>query len=231
MLDSNAVLRLLAQGPWELSAGEIVAHLKPQPKRKQLLEALGRLMQRKLVERVKPMRQANFERIEPHYRLTPGGRDFVAAGKRVTSGPNGPLAGVRDRGQQTFRARLWRALRIARKATIPELIEIARDKTDTEAVPANAFVYLKYLARAGVVAKLPTRERGHAITSPGFTRWALLRDLGPLAPIAAAKHLVDPNATGDARFIGYLGPRTSSSAPDAARPIADEDVRAPRRRA
>jgi len=171
--------------------------------RKSALAALGKLMQKRLVARVNPGNAQNFERVEALYGVTKQGREFIARGARITSSPNGPMTGVRKGSQDTFRARLWRALRIQKKATIPALVEIARLPKDAEDVNSNALRYLQALARAGVVAKLPSRQKGFAPSSNGFLRWALIRDLGPLAPCASAKHLVDPNATGDAQFIPY----------------------------
>ena len=170
--------------------------------RKQVLECIGRLAKRKLVERTNPGRTLR-NQTEPFYRATKAGVRFVDEGKRVTSGPTGPHTGVRRGSQESFRARLWRALRIQKKATIPDLIEVARNARDAENITSNALRYLQALESAGIVAKLPTREKGHAPSSPGFIRWAILRDLGPLAPAAGAKRLVDPNAVGDARFIPY----------------------------
>ncbi len=199
MKGQNAVLAILAAAP--ASATAICEASKSR--RKPVLLALGKLMQKKLVARLNPGNAGNFGRIEPVYGVTKKGAEFVAAGKRVTSGANGPFTGIAKRNQDTFRARLWRALRIKKKATIPELIEIVRTKTDGESVESNALHYLRALTRAGVVAELPTREKGYALTSPGFIRWALVRDLGPLAPIVSKKHLIDLNAPSHAATIAY----------------------------
>lgn len=189
----NAILRILVPlnalaEPCSVSV--IRDRLGGVPTRKRVLEALGKLMQKKLVARVN--RQTGFEPVEPVYQATAAGREFVIAGKRVTSGPNGPLTATRVREGETFRQRLWNALRIQKKATLPQLIEIARDKRDGN-VEANALKYMGALVRAGVAVRLPTREKGHALTSPGHVRWALIRDLGPRAPQAARSHLVNLN--------------------------------------
>ncbi|MGH6887956.1 MAG: hypothetical protein ACREHF_01965 [Rhizomicrobium sp.] len=172
--------------------------------RKNILECLGRLMQKKLVARAN--RRTGFcDRSEPLYAATPAGRAFVASGKRITSGPNGPHTGAGKPREGTFRQRLWNAFRIQKKATLPQLIEIAREARDGR-VESNALSYLKSLVRAGVAARLPAREKGLALTSPGHVRFALIRDLGPLAPCAGKSHLVNLNARGrnpDEKFIPY----------------------------
>lgn len=199
----NLILQLLARSKQPVSVTSIAESLAlaDPPPRKRALEALGKLMQKKLVERAN--KQTGFKPVEPEYQTTKAGRDFIASGKRVTSGPNGPLAGVRKGPDNTFRQRLWNAFRIQKKATLPQLIEIAREKRDGN-VEANALKFLKSLVRAGVAARMPTREKGHALTSPGHVRFALVRDLGPRAPQAANRHLVNLNATDDVdRFIPY----------------------------
>lgn len=198
--DQNAVLKALANR--DATATALCSHLALS--RKSALAALGRLMQKRLIERVNPGNARNLESVDPIYRVTPAGAEIVASGKRITSGPNGPLTGLRKGSQDTFRARLWRALRIQKKATIPQLVEIARAKKDAEDVDSNAFRYLQALTRAGVVAKLPSREKGFAPSSNGFVRWALVRDLGPLAPQAGAKYLVDFNAQDGTGIVPYV---------------------------
>jgi hypothetical protein len=169
--------------------------------RKNLLECLGRLMQKKFA--VRTTKQHGFgNRNEPRYVLTDAGRAFAKSGKRITSGPNGPLAAPRGRGA-TFRQRLWNVLRIQKKATLPQLIEIAREKRDGD-VTSNALRYVTALVRAGVAVRMPTREKGLALTSNGHFRFALIRDLGPTAPQAGKSHLVNLNGKDpDEKFIPY----------------------------
>lgn len=204
MCDQNRILALLVPlnaVAEPLSATTIMVRLRTAPTRKQVLSALGKLMQKKLVKRAN--KKTAFDHVEPEYQATKSGVDFVRAGKRVTSGPNRPLTGVRKPRDNAFRQRFWNAFRIQKKATLPELIEIAREKGDGN-VDSNALRYMKFLERAGVATRLPTKERGHALTSPGHHRFALLRDLGPFAPQAAKPHLINLNATTDAeKFIPY----------------------------
>jgi hypothetical protein len=203
MCDQNAVLRVLAPlGALAepCSATLIADRLRGAPHRR-VIACLGRLMQRKLVARANK-RTGFADRSEPLYVATKAGADCVRSGKLITSGPKGALAGVRRR-DGTFRQRVWNAFRILKKATLPQLIEIARESGDGDGIESNTLKYMNALVRAGVAARLPTRERGFALTSPGHVRFALIRDLGPLAPQAARKHLVNLNDGNDARFISY----------------------------
>lgn len=129
------------------------------------------------------------------YRLTAAGRAAIAAGARVRSGPKGRLTGERRPARSSFRHRLWTALRRTRKATIPELLQIAG--TGAEGSPAtNAWHYLDALARAGYVRRMPRREAGTKPTSNGFCRWLLVNDPGPEHPVLKARGTVvwDPNS-------------------------------------
>jgi hypothetical protein len=206
-MTQTQLLQLLAKQPHTITS--IVRHLEMcsfPAGRKAIISALGKLMQKKLVARVKGRTGGFGTPDEPIYGILPAGVTVVKSGKRITSGPNGKLTGIRKPQPNSFRARLWRAMRIQKKFTIPQLLELVRVKTDAATIDNSAMKYLAALARAGVVAKLPTREKGYALTSPGHVRWALIRDFGPLAPVVSTKHLIDANAEGDARFIPYAPP-------------------------
>lgn len=166
--------------------------------RKALLRALGRLMNNKLARRVGRDLPAMYE-------ATDRGRALIASGRRVTSGPKGPHTGPRKQRKETFRARLWRAFRMKQKATIPDLIEIARDASCTENLSNNAQIYMRRLVSAGVASTFLIRAKGFAPTSNGFKRFALIRDLGPQAPRVHADHLFDPNS---GEKIPYQAKRT-----------------------
>lgn len=127
------------------------------------------------------------------YRITRPGIDAARDAVPITSGPNGPLSVVR-RYPNSLRQRLWRALRIARKSSLPELLLSAARDTDRDP-ETNAHGYLGALKRAGYVVDLARREPGYALTSNGYKQWLLLRDTGPEAPVwrRARKQLYDPN--------------------------------------
>ncbi len=78
------------------------------------------------------------------------------------------------------RARLWRALRAARKGSVGELVRLVlRDSDNAVSLRRNAAVYLRALERAGYLIDL---------TPPGkhTARYSLMRDTGPLPPVLRA---------------------------------------------
>lgn len=153
--------------------------------RKAVVKAVGRLIARGWAERAEI----------GCYRLTAAGAQALAAGVRITSGPNGPLTARRPprRRAAPLYELIWRALRIRGKATIADLLELAG--RDGRTAANTAAVYLRVLARAGYLRVLPRREPGTAPTSNGYKRYQLLRDTGPLAPVARLhrRALFDPN--------------------------------------
>ena len=127
------------------------------------------------------------------YRLTVAGRSAKATGRKLRSGPKGPLTGQRVY-TGTFRDRLWKALRATRKSTIPDLVVLA-GAGDEKLPENNARKYLGWLVRAGFVVKMRRREPGVSLNSPGHVKYFLLRDPGPEAPVYRPKSrdVYDPN--------------------------------------
>jgi hypothetical protein len=178
----NTILRAL---PGEGRCMDIAALARTVGRnRKDVSRSCARLVDRHVIERVRP----------GCFRLTPAGVAGREAGRRLTSGPNGPLTGVYLRPKQsTFRGRVWKALRSMTKATIPDLVTVAA--TGNERDPeGGAYQYLRALEAKGVVVRLARREPGAAPTSPGFNRYLLVRDLGPLAPTIKGGGVFDPNS-------------------------------------
>lgn len=129
------------------------------------------------------------------YQVTAKGKEAHRRG--YTSGPQGPLTGERKPQRDTLRARVWKALRIKKRATLGELIAYAAvEGTDDENALRNASRYVRGLRAAGVVKKLVRREPGTAPTSNGHHVYLLVRDLGPLAPYLrrSGEVLYNPNA-------------------------------------
>ena len=83
------------------------------------------------------------------------------------------------------RARCWRAMRVLRTFTLPQLCMTA------DVHQNNAHHYVRALERAGFIRKSTPNVSG----KPGsFATWRLVRDSGPDAPIHRADHSVfDPN--------------------------------------
>lgn len=127
------------------------------------------------------------------FTLTAQGQTFRETGGAVTCGPAGPLTqAYRRPRRQVLRDRLWAALRIKGKASLPELLEVAGNGERDAANSAQR--YTAALARAGYLREL-RREPGSAPTSNGFKRYALIRDTGPAAPQLRVRthELFDPN--------------------------------------
>ncbi len=127
------------------------------------------------------------------YQLTESGQTAAAAGEVITSGPRAPHGKVRV-VRNTIRERAWRAMRIRRRFTVLDLISDARTEADTS--PDESIGrYVRILSKAGYLKEAPKRVQGAAQTSNGFKVWCLVRNTGPLAPVArsatAAVH--DPN--------------------------------------
>ncbi len=187
---STLVLRALCGDPLGPSTVLYLVNDTGLP-RKKILNALGRLIAARLAQRIEIPRK--FGPRHCQYSPTAKGIALILCGGRVAPGPKGPLNGQRKTRKETFRARLWTALRMKRKATVPELVEAARRGYEKNAAN-NAQGFMRQLARAGIVTVLPVRAKGFAPSSPGFGRYALARDLGPKCPLAGRKHLFDPNS-------------------------------------
>lgn len=104
--------------------------------------------------------------------LTPKGAAVAGQGVEVTSGPMGPRPAADV--PHHFRSRLWRALRMMRRATIHGLLVPASNTTDGNPYE-SAKKYLDALVRAGFVKRLPHKEGARTI-------YAIVRDSGPLPP-------------------------------------------------
>lgn len=137
-------------------------------------------------------------------KLTQAGRDAIAFGITVTSGPNGPQPGKRI-FTDTLRSRTWAALRIRQKASIPDLIMLtAQGNAREKALESNIGKYLRALEKAGYVSKMKRRDHGTAITSNGYLRWLLVKDTGPEAPVwrQGKGTVYDPNTQEETPICG-----------------------------
>ncbi len=118
--------------------------------------------------------------------------------EKLTSGPRGPWAinGRHKVVTGTIRDRVWRMLRIRRKVSVPEVIGLLSDASDSadayDRMKSNVQKYLRALNRAGYLVPM-RKEPGTALTSNGHNRYMLVRDTGPVAPIMRAREVFDPN--------------------------------------
>ncbi len=130
------------------------------------------------------------------HQLTDAGREALANSLKICSGPNGPRIGGIKVPSNTLRERVWRAIRLRRKFTLPDLIALVAEGDERD-VESNIRKYVNALTRAHILVELPRREAGTALTSNGYKRWWLMddRDPGPKAPIwrARANSVYDPN--------------------------------------
>lgn len=131
------------------------------------------------------------------YKVTDAGKEVLEAGGRFRSGPKGKESGACRILENTLRVRIWRAMRIRRKFSVPELISLIVDGTEQGDISNSVQKYLGALAKAGYLIEMPRREPGTAIGSTGYKRWWLqeVKDTGPQAPVfkARIKTVYDPN--------------------------------------
>lgn len=198
--DGTTVLRFLVErGPQSLDVicRHVLGQVAPvgSQARRNVRSVIGRLIGAGLAERHGRANSSLQNRDAAIFAATEAGECWIAAGKTVTSGANGPRTGV-PKKSAGIRQRIWEVLRRKQKATLNDLVEMAWRDGDPEAVKVidNARKYLTALARAGIVKKLATRAPGFAPSSNGFNRYALLRDLGPRAPLTGRTFVTNPNA-------------------------------------
>ncbi len=93
-----------------------------------------------------------------------------------------------------LRQRAWWVMRRRRAFTLPELLAVVADGHEKDA-KRNIGRWLRQLASAGYLKVDGVRVPGTALTSNGFLRYILVRDLGRKAPVVRARHGVvfDPN--------------------------------------
>lgn len=189
MADATSILRVLvARYPHPVSIDELVPFLPKTPQRLLGIQAIGTLTGAKLALRNPNLKPA-------HYTALPKGVDLINKGKSVTSGAHGPRTGISKPRPNLFRARIWRALRTLRTATIDDMVELSLQKGESWGKGQdNARKYLKSLIRADIVVQMGFKQKGTAPSSNGKNRYRLTNDLGPEAPIPCKAWLYDPNA-------------------------------------
>lgn len=150
--------------------------------RKEISKAACKLIVKKLIDRLEI----------GCYQLTDEGRNFLAEGRTITSGPNKPLSFLRAAPENTFRQRAWNAMRLQHRFTVPSISMVAKTASDGNVVH-NLQVFIRRLVAAGYVVELPAREKGTAVTSNGFKVFRLIKDTGHFAPVWSKGKMVDRN--------------------------------------
>ncbi|ADE10435.1 hypothetical protein [Sideroxydans lithotrophicus] len=117
--------------------------------------------------------------------ITKAGLEALKAGAQYRSGPKDKQQNGKRVWKNTTRIRIWRAIRLRRKFTVPEIITLVADDDARGDITSNVQKYVRALAAAGYLIELPKREQGTSLTSNGYKRWWLTdeKDSGPDAPI------------------------------------------------
>lgn len=138
------------------------------------------------------------ESVQGVHGITKAGREALAGGTEVISGPG--KGGCVERYKGSMRAKAWRALRIRRKVDLDTLLPLVLPPATSQAQERNTRLdltnYLRALTVAGILVELPTRTPGMA------RRWLLTRDTGPCAPAwNKAGHTVTDANTGEVHRV------------------------------
>lgn len=138
------------------------------------------------------------------FTITPAGIDFI---KRDTPMPVGPAFPVtretRRRPVRTARQKFWIAMRMKRRFTVHDLVEIAAEPDSWKSL-VNARSYVRKLELAGYLVRIGKRVPGTSPASRGAIMFQLVRDTGETAPSAMTtggiddRNLDPPKPTEDA---------------------------------
>jgi hypothetical protein len=139
------------------------------------------------------------------HQLTPAGRAAYEAGIKLTSGPTGPQASGQRKRHPGLRQRVWNVLRLGRKVSVEDILLLVVQGGEKDPT-SNVGKYLRALARAGYVRRMPIRETPSNLTSNGAIRWWLISDTGALAPVWRTSRDVihDPNLDQDIPMVRDL---------------------------
>ncbi|WP_319498802.1 hypothetical protein [uncultured Cohaesibacter sp.] len=119
------------------------------------------------------------------YQLTDDGKQIIASGQKITSGPIRSDRGLSRKPRDTVRQRAWNVMRMSGSFTTGDITPHAAPGNEKRA-EVNLLKYFAALRRAGYLVELPVRVRGTKLTSNGFKRFRLMKDTGPIAPIYRA---------------------------------------------
>ena len=127
------------------------------------------------------------------YQITPNGIIAMKEGRPVKSGPKNAVPRADTRG---LRKLAWRAIRMEKKFTLPELQGLICTGEEKDA-NSNLLKFVRFLVKAGYLIVLPRKAASSLPTSNGLNRYFLdeTMDTGPLAPVYRQKtgEAFDPN--------------------------------------
>lgn len=81
-----------------------------------------------------------------------------------------------------LREKAWWVLRNKKETTIENLMNTLCNGNEKDGY-SNLRKYLRALERAGIIKRAPQRVPGMALTSNGFLRYILVKDVGQEAPV------------------------------------------------
>jgi hypothetical protein len=114
----------------------------------------------------------------------------IPARQQVPTAGQPDLRKPRKRLHGDVQRRLWRAMRLRRKFTIAEVVQLA-SREGEKSINSSAVAYARALAAAGYLRLLPRAKGSRA------QRWMLIRDTGSAPPTArrqdGQRWLMDPN--------------------------------------
>ena len=141
------------------------------------------------------VRQGFMSRRDPGvFVLTEKGREAVATGTPLKSGPRHPDRTSPPPFDNTFRQRAWNAMRICQVFTLDDIVLRAARPKELSPI-SNLRIYVHRLMAAGYVVETPRRSFG-GVTAPssnGHKVYRLIKDSGDIAPRATATRLTDFN--------------------------------------
>lgn len=125
-------------------------------------------------------------------KATTEGLALLASGREVALGPKGPQKA--ETTGTSLRSRLWKALRLAQKASVSDLLELAARGSESNA-SLNAKEYLRALEKSGHIMRLSRRAPSEWPVTTGESRYCLVLNTGPQAPQwnKRQKRIFDPN--------------------------------------
>ena len=145
--------------------------------------------------------------ITRNHKLTEKGEEALNNFNYITSGPMRSQTGIRNPPPRTLCSYLWAALRTKKTGTVDDLLFLVPDEKQHDKVTHDSARRILYwYCKLGLVRKLPRLQQGVKLTSPGFSRYQLIIDIGPKHPIIRQRkrQLYDPNSGSNVPFKEVL---------------------------